>query len=131
MKFQLTTYEALSEDELQWLEQIPGASKPEHRMMIERVKSGEWWLFKLPYPAAGLAIGCESDGKLFINHLRGFKLFDTVSPEDLLEAARYVGLSGMKADTTKLGVLKLLLSKGFRLTQVLPGPVYGVELDDA
>ncbi len=130
MKFELTTYESLSSDDLEWLNQIPGMVKPDYQAMINRVRSGEWWLFRLPKPAQGLAVGCESAGKLFICHLRGIRLFDTINKADLLEAARYVGLSGMAADTTKRGVLKLLLNKGFRLTRTLPGPVYGVELLD-
>lgn len=128
MKFKLVTYESLTEEEQKWLAPIDG--KIEFNLMLDKVKSGEWWLFKLPYPAQGLAVGCADAGKLFIYYLRGFQLFGTVSAEDLLDAARYVGLSGMKAETRKLGVLKLMLNKGFRLTQTLPGPVYGVELDD-
>ena len=128
MKFQLVTYESLSPDEVQWLTPIDG--KVEFNYMLDKVKSGEWWLFKLPFPSVGLAAGCEDDGKLFIYYLRGHQLFGTVSGEDLLDAARYVGLSGMKAETRKLGVLKLMLNKGFRLTQTLPGPIYGVELID-
>lgn len=131
MKFQLVTYESLAPDELHWLEQIPGHVKPHYREMISKIQTGEWWLFRLPKPAEGLAVGCADEGKLFINHLRGRGLFGTLCPEDLLETARYMGLSGMKADTTRLGVLKLLVNKGFRHTVTLEGPVYGVELDDA
>lgn len=128
MKFKLTTYEALTPEEREWLKPIDG--KVEFNYMIDRVKAGDWWLFKLPYPAHGLAVGCEEEGKLFIYYLRGFQLFGTVSAEDLLDAAKYVGLSGMKAETRKLGVLKLMLNKGFKLIDTGPGPVYYVELED-
>lgn len=130
MRFELRSWESLSDDEKAWLAPMPGVDKPDFRLMRHKLETNQWWLFKLPFPAEGLAVGFPDDGKLFIYYLRGYQLFGTVSAEDLCDAARHVGLSGMKAETRKLGVLKLMLNKGFRLTRVLPGPLYGVELDD-
>lgn len=130
MRFEIVRWEQLSDDDRKWLEPMPGVDKPNFREMQQKLVDGEWWIFRLPWPAQGLAVGFPDEGRLFIYYLRGYQLFSTVTSEDLLAAARAVNLHGMRAETRKLGVLKLLLNKGFRLTKITDGPIYGVELDN-
>jgi len=122
------TLEQLTPEEENWLAPFPGVDKPDFRMMKSKLVSGEWWLIRISgNQSSGLSVVFPDAGKLFIYYLRGRRLFDTVSIEDLLALAERFGLSGLKAETRKIGVLKLILNKGFRLTQVIDDSIYGVE----
>ena len=115
----MSLFQKISPDDLDlfdasWLEPIPGVKKVEFRSMMRKVKEGEWSVWRLQPPASGIAVAYPEDGKLFIYYLRGFKLFATLTKEDLLEAARLEGLSGCQAEASSKAMIILLKRIGFK-----------------
>lgn len=99
-----------------WL--VPGTindNKIDWRYMTQQLAYGVFTLWRLLPPAEGIAITHPHDGRLFIYHLHGQGLFDTLTKEELLTAAREEGLHGVMAETEKPGMVRLLQSLGFRV----------------
>ena len=98
-----------------WLEPISSVKKVEFRKMLQRIETGEWWVWRFKEPSSGIAVAYPEDGKLFIYYLRGYNLFANLHTEDLLEAARAEGLKGCMAETSRKGILLFLKRLGFKV----------------
>lgn len=98
-------------------------------VMRDNLRSGIWKLWKLGGPAEGWAVTYPYEGALFIYYLHGHKLFGKLTSEDLLQAARAEGLSGVKAETSNPAMLRLLQRVGFEIYAHGPSG-WCVELED-
>lgn len=110
----------VDELEPEWLEVIPGVNKVDLQFMLKRIESGQWHLWRLPAPAKGIAVTYPYQGKLFIYYLRGLGLFGNLTREDLLQAAKSVGLSGLMAEAKGAAMVRILKSLGFVVTDDSP-----------
>lgn len=130
MKVEKVEFDQITEDDKKWLTPMPGVEKPELRVMMQRIKFGSLDLWRFRPPSIGVAVTYPDEGRLFIYYLQGYRILDTLSKEDLLDLATSQGLSGMRAETHKLGVLKLLINRGFKHIRTGETGIHVLELDD-
>lgn len=100
--------------DLDWMQPITGVPKVEFRKMLDNVYNGDWALWRLPYPAKGIAVSYPKDGLLFVYYLHGRDLFGSLTKEDLMKAAHDEGLNGCAAHTKDRRVARILKHIGFQ-----------------
>lgn len=113
---------SLDDPEAKWLRRIEGLRKVDFVWMLQALESGEAKLWRLPLPAQGVAVTYPEDGLLFIYYLHGRGLFGRLTKEDLLNAAREEGLTGVRAWVHNSRMKRILGRLGFSL---VPGAAIG------
>lgn len=129
LRFQKIKPAEMSLQDMEWLKEIPSVRKNNFRKMLAHVFDGEWDLRRLPEPAKGVAVTYPEDGKLFIYYLHGTGLFGRLTKEDLLQAARDDGLSGVTCICNTTSRRRLLERVGFQVTGFSEG-AWDMELED-
>lgn len=99
--------------DLDWLKQAANLTKIEYRYMLEQIDNENWDLWRLPYPAKGVAVSYPKDGLLFVYYLHGKGLFGSITNKDLLDVARAEGLEGLRAEVRDKKVERILRHLGF------------------
>lgn len=113
IQFHLVSPDSIDLTDKDWLEQIPSVKKADYAKMMAAIEAGEWQLWRLGSPARGVGVTYGWQGQLFVYYLRGIRLFDTLTKEDLLALARRLGLKGLVCETSSIGMLKLLKRLGW------------------
>jgi hypothetical protein len=114
MRFEKVDPREIPLETMEWLKPIESVKKVVFDHMVHMIFSHKWDLRALPKPASGAAVTYPFEGKLFIYYLRGRGLFSSLNREDLLQAARDDGLTGVMAETSNPATLRLLLKVGFK-----------------
>lgn len=126
MEFIRTNLDKLTPEQADWLRPAAGVRKVSYERMLSKIEQGVFKLWLLGDPAEGLTVTYPDKDLLFIYYLHGRGLFDNLTIEDLLRAARNEGLSGMVANVESPGMKRLCQRFGFKVTITSP---YGYEME--